>query len=53
MLNDQTPKQSEKALDKLFKKYGIQDKITVEVVKKWIWNATGLGMEGGTRPEFH
>jgi len=45
MLNDQTPKQSEKALNKLFIKYDIQDKITVEVVKKWIWNATGQPME--------
>lgn len=49
MLNNQTPKQSEKALSQLFKKYDIQNKITVEQVKKWIWNATGPAMEAANK----
>lgn len=34
MLNHKTQKQVEKDLNKLFKKYSIQDKINVEKVKK-------------------
>lgn len=40
-----TTQQVGKALDRLFKKYNIEKVITVEEVKKWIWNATGEGME--------
>ena len=39
-------KQVERALNTLFKKYKIQEKISVEKIKKWIWNAKGDGMEG-------
>jgi len=40
-----SPKQVEKALNALFKKYKIQDKANVEMIRKWIWNAKGRGME--------
>lgn len=41
----QNSKQVEKDLKKLFKKYGIEKKITVEKIKKWIWDADGPAME--------
>lgn len=40
-----THQQVEKALNTLFAKYHIQDKITVEEIKEWIWNASGQAME--------
>lgn len=37
--------QVEQSLNALFEKYHIQDKITVEKIKEWIWNASGQSME--------
>lgn len=45
MNHKKSPKQVENALNALFKKYKIQNKIDVETIKKWIWNAKGEGME--------
>ena len=42
---NKTPLQVEKSLNKLFKKYDIQRKITVGEIKKWIWNSGGHAME--------
>lgn len=40
-----TPKQVEDSLNALFAKYGLQEKITVDEIKKWIWNAKGGVMD--------
>ena len=40
-----TPQQVEKLLNALFEKYRIQSKVTVEEIRKWIWNSTGHVME--------
>ncbi|MBU0705644.1 hypothetical protein KJ657_03990 [Patescibacteria group bacterium] len=45
MLDKKSLKQVENALNALFKKYKIQDKVDVETIKKWIWNAKGEGIE--------
>lgn len=49
MNHNKTPKLVEKDLKALFKKYGIQNKITIEQIKKWIWNATGPAMEASNK----
>lgn len=38
-----------KALNALFKKYGIADKVTVKDVKNWVFNATGPVMEASNK----
>ncbi len=43
--------QIEKALNTLFEKYDVQNKVSVADVKKWIWNATGEAMEASNK--FH
>ncbi|MBI5152417.1 hypothetical protein HZA39_02690 [Candidatus Peregrinibacteria bacterium] len=42
---NKTIKQVEDSLSSLIKKYRIQEKITVDEIKKWIWNASGHAME--------
>lgn len=44
-----TGKQVEKALAKLFKKHGIENKVSIEDIKNWIWNATGDPMEASNK----
>ena len=48
-MKNKTPKQVEKALNDLFKKYDVQTKVSVEDIKKWIWNATGGAMEASNK----
>lgn len=45
MKHPKTPEQVEKDLNQLFKKYGIERKITSKEIKQWIWNASGPAME--------
>ncbi len=45
MYHKKSPKQVEKALNTLFKKYKIQNKVDVDTIKMWIWNSKGEGME--------
>lgn len=42
---DKTTKQVEDKLNALIEKYRIKEKITVDEIKKWIWNAKGQAME--------
>lgn len=49
MLNDKTPKQVENDLKAIFKKYGLENKISVDEIKKWIWNSTGAPMEASNK----
>lgn len=49
MDNNKTPKQVEENLAHFFEKYGIQKKVTVEDIKKWIWNSTGPVMEASQK----
>ena len=48
-MTNENQKRVEKDLNKLFKKYKIQDKINVAKVKKWIWNASGDAMEASNK----
>lgn len=49
MDSNKTPKQVEEDLGRLFQKYGIQKKVSVEDIKKWIWNASGPVMEASQK----
>jgi len=48
-MHKKTPKQVEKALKALLKKYGIQAKVSAEDVKEWIWNSTGVAKEASNK----
>lgn len=51
MKNGKNLQSVEKALNELFKKYGVQKKVTVEDIKNWVFNSTGPVMEASNK--FH
>lgn len=49
MDKNKTPEQVEKDLNNLFKKYGVQKKVSVDDIKNWVWKATGPVMEASNQ----
>lgn len=49
MDRNKTPEQVEKDLNCLFEKYSIQEKVSVDDIKNWIWNASGHAMEASNK----
>lgn len=49
MKNIKNPQQAEKVLKVLFEKYGIQKKISVVDIKKWIFESIGPAMEASNK----
>ena len=45
MQDNKSRNQVTNALKALFKKYDIENGVTVDDIKKWIWNSVGPGME--------
>ncbi|KKQ71635.1 MAG: hypothetical protein UT33_C0008G0053 [Candidatus Peregrinibacteria bacterium GW2011_GWC2_39_14] len=48
-MDKKTPKQVEKDLKSLFEKYNVQEKVSVDDIKNWIWNATGSAMTASNK----